>query len=67
MKIFLTFTKGIQDIKSHYDSNESLGRAVNFQKGHKGFKKITSVQTFNPSHGYKGSSVKKSSSSNEFE
>jgi len=58
----------MQALHSNYESNDNFGKVTNYgkpAKQSKGFKKITSAQTFSAGQAF-GGSIKKSSSSNTF-
>jgi hypothetical protein len=59
---FNEFYEGVTDIQSNYENNEGFGKMTNFYKGSKGFKKVSSVQSF--SLAKSNGSMKKTTSSN---
>jgi hypothetical protein len=62
---FTEFYEGVSDIQSNYENNDGFGKMTSFAKSSKGFKKVSSVQSFSLVKAYNGS-MKKTSSSNAF-
>jgi len=65
---FSDFYEGMQDLHSNYENNDNFGKVTNYgkpAKQSKGFKKITSAQSFSVGQAF-GHPIKKSSSSNTF-
>jgi hypothetical protein len=62
---FTEFYEGVSDIQSNYDNNDGFGKMTSFSQSSKGFKKVSSVQSFGLVKAHNGY-IKKTSSTNTF-